>query len=107
MKMKKCLVVAVLFFVVSGVLCLCWAYELKKESDWFCELSDEWHLFESNYTEDIKNIDRLRNDLRWHKELSLEWERFAMEFKHEALDWKMKYKEQYTINNVGLLSNVK
>ena len=56
--------------------------EYKKESDWFCELSDEWH-----------------------KELSLEWERFAMDFKHEALDWKMKYNELYTAANLGIVDN--
>lgn len=105
--MKKLLIASILFFVASGCLCINKACRWERESNWFNELYTEWHLFEADYTEDIKNIDRLRDDLEWNKESSLEWERLAMEFKHEALDWKMKYNELYTVNNVGLLSNGK
>ena len=102
--MKKLLIVSILFFLGSGLLCLHKRVRLEQDRRWFYKLYTEWDLFEADYTEDIKNIDRLRGDLEWHKELSLEWERFAMKFKHESLDWKMKYKEQWTINNIGLLS---
>ena len=100
--MKICLIVAILFFVLSAGWCLCRANEYERESDWFCKLSDDWHLFESNYTEDIKNIDRLRDKAEWEREICLEWERIAMEFKQEALEYKMKFKDKWTNKNVGL-----
>ncbi len=105
--MKKCLFVVLLVLILSAIWCLHEAYEYKKESDWFCELSNEWHLFESNYTEDIKNIDRLRDDLRWEKELCLEWERRAMEFKQEACKNKIKCTDKWVNKNVGLLARNK
>ncbi len=78
--------------------------KLKDASDWFIGLSNDWHLFEADYREDIKNIDRLRDDARHAEAISLEWERLAMEFKEEAFDWEMKYKELYTETYLGLLS---
>jgi hypothetical protein len=105
--MKKGLFIAIVFFIVAGFWCLIEARNYKKESDWFCQLSDDWHLFEANYTEDIKNIDRLRDDLRWEKEICLEWERLAMEFKQEAFEYKMKFKDKWVNKNVGLLSKAR
>lgn len=105
--MKKLLIGTMLFFVFSGIWCLIKADEYKKESDWFCKLSDDWHLFEADYTEDIKNIDQLRDDLEWEKEICLEWERLVMEFKWEALEYKMKFKDKWVNKNVGLLSKVR
>jgi len=104
---KLARIISILLLIMASIICLREAAALKKERDWFNELSNEWYLFEADYTEDIKNIDNLRQETRWAKDLSLEWERIAMDFKHEALDWKMKYKEQYTINNMGLESNAK
>ncbi len=102
--MKKLTIVAMLFFMLAGEVCLYNAFDLRRQRNWFHELYTEWDLFEADYTEDIKNIDRLRDDLEWHKEIRDEWERIAMEFKEDAEEWRMKYKEQYTINSVGLLS---
>ncbi len=93
-----------LVFMLSAIWCLVKANEYEKESDWFCKLSNDWHLFEADYTEDIKNIDRLRDDLEWEKEICLEWERLAMEFKQEAFEYKMKFKDKWVNKNVGLLS---
>ncbi len=105
--MKKFMIISILFFVLSGIWCLVKAHEYEKESDWFCELSDEWHLFEVDYTDDIKNIDRLRDDLRWEKEICLEWERLAMEFKQEAFEYKVKFKDKWVNKNMGLLSKTR
>ena len=98
--MKKLLIVSILFFAVSGYLCLQKRVGLEQERRWFNGLYTSWNLFEADYTEDIKNIDALRDDLEWRKGISLEWERLAMEFKHEALDWKMKYNGLYTAANL-------
>ncbi len=102
--MKKLLIISIVFLFMSGILCLHKRVRLEQERRWFHKLYTEWNLFEADYTEDIKNIDKLRDDLRWEKEICQEWEKIAMEFKEEAVEYKMKYKEQYTINNIGLLS---
>ncbi|KKK67890.1 hypothetical protein LCGC14_2949540 [marine sediment metagenome] len=104
MKEKVLVIGVMLFFVLAASWCLHEAREYKRAKEWFSGLYNDWDLFEADYTEDIRNIDRLRNDLEWHKEIRDEWERIAMEFKEEAVEYKMKYKEQYTINNIGLLS---
>ena len=102
--MKKLVIVAIVFFVLAGTVCLYTAFDLRQQRNWFHSLYTEWDLFEADYTEDIKNINKLRDDLEWHKEIRNEWERIAIEFKEEAIEYKRKYREQYTINNVGLLS---
>ena len=37
----------------------------------------------------------------------MEWERLAMEFKQEAFEYKMKFKDKWTNKNVGLLSKAR
>lgn len=103
--MKNLFMVSVVFFILTGMFCLHAAFDLRCQRSWFHELRTDWHLFESDYTEDIKNIDKLRDELEWEKGICQEWEKIAMEFKWEAVEYKMKYKEQYTINNIGLLSH--
>lgn len=105
--MKRWLVLSIAIFILSAILCLRMASEYKEASDWFCELSGEWHLFEADYAEDIKNIDRLRDELEWEKEICLEWERIAMEFKQEAFEYKVKFKDKWVNKNVGLLSKAR
>ena len=82
--MKKCLFVVLLVLILSEIWCLYEAYEYKKESDWFCELSDEWHLFEADYTEDIKNIDRLRDDKKNYVWNGNDW-RWNLNKKHLSI----------------------
>lgn len=102
--MKKLTIVTMLFFIMAGTACLYNAYDLRQQRNWFHELYTEWNLFEADYTEDIKNIDKLRDDLEWERGVCRGWERIAMEFKDDAIKYELKYKEQYTINNIGLLS---
>ena len=102
--MKKLVIAAMAFFILAGVLCLYNAFDLRQQRNWLHELCTEWDLFEADYVEDIKNIDRLRQDLEWEKRVCREWERMALKALREAFEYEMKYKEQYTINNIGLLS---
>ncbi len=105
--MKKLNIVVVIFFLLAGVACLYNAFDLRRQRNWFNELYTEWHLFEADYTEDIKKIDELRDSLEWEKGISCEWEKIATDAIREASEYKMKYKEQWTINNAGLLSKVR
>ncbi len=101
---KKLYMGGCVLMLLSTIWCLYVAHDLKQQRDWFHELYTEWDLFEKDYTDDIKNIDRLRGDLGFEKEVSQEWERMAMDALQKSFEWEMKYKEQYTINNIGLVA---
>jgi len=98
--MFLCLMMAV--SILSCVAFLYEAYDLKKERDWFYSLSTDWYLFEKDYREDIKNIDQLRDDLEWNKDVCNQWQRICIEFSYEALDWKMKHNMLYGECKTGI-----
>lgn len=69
--------------------------QIHRKEAFLDELIIGWSEFESAYKKDIKNIDALRDELRSLRQERDGWEKIAFEFKDEALDYKMKYKEVY------------
>lgn len=89
---KKIIVVFFVYLMLATSVWFCYeSYRLKKEADWFNELYTDWHLFEADYREDIKNIDQLRADAESAESERAGWEKIAFEFKDETYDWQTKY----------------